>query len=250
LPRVPTAAALADELEARIAAHGDPERAINERRYLKSDLEFHGAGLPAVNAEVRAFAREHALDRRRLLAVIRALWARPVHERHMAAVALLERLTPLLESADLALLEQLIRTSYTWAYVDALAVNVVGALVAHDAELGTTLDRWAQDKDFWIRRSAMLALLGPLRRGGGDFERFARYADAMLEEREFFIRKAIGWVLRDTSKRRPDLVYEWILPRAVRASGVTVREAVKYLSPEQRVAVMAAYEARAKTSKP
>jgi 3-methyladenine DNA glycosylase AlkD len=75
----------------------------------------------------------------------------------------------------------------------------------------------------------MLALLVPLRRGGGDFERFARYADAMLEDREFFIRKAIGWVAREVSKKRPALVAEWLAPRMHRASGVTLREARKYL---------------------
>jgi len=91
------------------------------------------------------------------------------------------------------------------------------------------LDRWARDPDFWVRRSAMLALLVPLRRGGGDFERFSRYADAMLDEREFFIRKAIGWVLRETSKRRPAMIAEWLAPRMRRASGVTLREALKYL---------------------
>ena len=52
----------------------------------------------------------------------------------------------------------------------------------------------------------------------------------MLDEREFFIRKAIGWMLRDTGRKRPDLVYEWLLPSAARASGVTIREAVKPLS--------------------
>jgi 3-methyladenine DNA glycosylase AlkD len=107
-------------------------------------------------------------------------------------------------------------------------------------ELGTVLDRWAGDPDFWLRRSAMLALLIPLRQGRGDFERFGRYADAMLDEREFFIRKAIGWVLRDTARRRPDLVYEWLLPRAARASGVSIREAVKPLSAAQRASILAA----------
>lgn len=61
----------------------------------------------------------------------------------------------------------------------------------------------------------------------------------MLEEKEFFVRKAIGWVLRDTSRKRPELVFDWILPRAHRASGVTIREVVKRLSPEQREAVLA-----------
>jgi 3-methyladenine DNA glycosylase AlkD len=120
----------------------------------------------------------------------------------------------------------------------------VGPLVEGHPELTSTLDRWAGDDDFWIRRSALLAHLLPLRQGRGDFDRFAGYADAMLEEREFFIRKAIGWVLRDTSRKRPQLVYEWLRPRAGRASGVTVREAVKHLPEEQRDEILTAYRGR------
>ena len=66
--------------------------------------------------------------------------------------------------------------------------------------------------------------------------------DLWLEE-EFFIRKALGWILRDTAKRRPDLVFDWLLPRAATASGVTIREAVKPLSEDQRAAVAAARRA-------
>jgi 3-methyladenine DNA glycosylase AlkD len=68
----------------------------------------------------------------------------------------------------------------------------------------------------------------------------------MLEEREFFIRKSIGWVLRETSKKQPDTVYAWLLPHAARASGVTVREAVKYLSLAQRAEVLAAFRSAAR----
>jgi 3-methyladenine DNA glycosylase AlkD len=63
----------------------------------------------------------------------------------------------------------------------------------------------------------------------------------MLDEREFFIRKAIGWVLRETSKRRPDEVTAWLAPRTHRASGVTMREAVKYLPSADAERLMAAY---------
>ena len=86
----------------------------------------------------------------------------------------------------------------------------------------------------------MLALLRPLRRGEGDFERFSRYADQMLEEKEFFIRKAIGWVLRDTAKRRPEMVAAWLAPRAHRASRVTLREEVKPLPAHVRERLLAA----------
>jgi 3-methyladenine DNA glycosylase AlkD len=119
---------------------------------------------------------------------------------------------------------------------------VAGDLAARfPDELAGTLDRWSADPDFWLRRSALLALLGPLRRGGGDFERFARYADGMLAEKEFFIRKAIGWVLRETGKRRPELIAGWLGPRVHRASGVTVREAVRHLPPNLRDALLNGY---------
>ena len=87
-------------------------------------------------------------------------------------------------------------------------------------------------------------MLPGLRRGEGDWERFAAYADSMLEEREFFIRKAIGWVLRETGKRRPELVYGWLRPRAGRASAVTMCEAVKPLPAGQKGELLEAYRRR------
>jgi 3-methyladenine DNA glycosylase AlkD len=63
----------------------------------------------------------------------------------------------------------------------------------------------------------------------------------MLDEKEFFIRKAIGWVLREVGKRRPAEVAPWLAPRTHRASGVTMREAVRYLAPDDRERLMAAY---------
>lgn len=128
----------------------------------------------------------------------------------------------------------MLRTSKTWALVDAISTQVMGALVVANPQLGALLDRWAKDDDFWIRRAALLSLLVPLRRGAGDFARFTRYADAMLDEKEFFVRKAIGWVLRDTGRKTPDRVFAWLLPRASRAAGLTVREAAKYLTAKQR----------------
>jgi 3-methyladenine DNA glycosylase AlkD len=191
---------------------------------------------------IRTLKQEHAgLDRRDLVELVALLWSRPVFERRMMAALLLEAFEPLLQPADMKLMERLIRESKTWALVDELAVAIVGPLIERSSALLRVLDRWAMDDDFWLRRGAMLALLRPLRRGGGDFARFAGYAEAMLDQREFFIRKAIGWVLRETAKKRPDLVYQWLLPRCPIASGVTVREAVKYLSARRRADILEAY---------
>lgn len=235
---------IAAGIEAEVRGAGDPGRAEHEKRYLKSDLDHFGAAVPAIRRIAKAALADHPMrGRDDLLSLVAALWTRPVHECRMAAVELLDLGSGLLRPDDIGLIERLIREAKTWALVDGLAASVAGPLVERHPELRASLDRWASDEDFWVRRSALLALLLPLRRGEGDFERLSRYADAMLEEQQFFIRKAVGWVLRETARKQPDRVYEWLAPRAGRASGVTVREAVKYLSDAQRTAIMSAYRA-------
>ncbi len=222
---------LAEQIEADLRAVGTPARAAQEKRYLKSDLDHVGATVPAMRKVVVAVRRAHpGLKREEILALARALWKKPIHERRAAAVELLEQFKKELRPEDIDLVETFLRAARGWALVDNLAASVAGDLVERfPAKLAPVLDRWAKDEDFWLRRSALLALLPPLRRGEGDFNRFCRYADAMLEEKEFFIRKAIGWVLRETAKKTPQRVVDWLLPRATRASGLTVREASKHL---------------------
>jgi 3-methyladenine DNA glycosylase AlkD len=233
---------LVARLEAELRAVGTPERAEGEKRYLKSDLEFLGATVWQIEGAVKGIARDHPdIGHDELVALVEALWSAPVHERRMASVMFLERFERLLTADDLPLIERLLRESLTWALVDGLAGDVVGALVRDDP-VGVTpvIDRWSTDDDFWIRRASLLAELRPIR-DGAPLDRFLLRAERLLEEREFFIRKAIGWVLREASKKRPDEVAAWVGPRTHRASGVTMREAVKYLPVDVANRFMTAY---------
>ena len=159
----------------------------------------------------------------------------------MLAVALLELHEASLRPADLSLLEGFLRESRTWALVDGLAASVVGPLVERSPETGPVLDRWAADRRLLDPPlSSPRAAFPASRRGAGDFGRFCRYADLMLGEQEFFIRKAIGWVLREPPRSTPRCVFDWLRPRAHQASGITLHEAVKPMSAEQRAAILAA----------
>jgi 3-methyladenine DNA glycosylase AlkD len=224
---------------------GSVERAEGEKRYLKSDLEFIGASWPQISAVIGTFREDlAALDRAQVLELAEALWARPIHERRAVAAAILGARARLLTPGDMPFLERLIRESRTWALVDELAEHPLGNLLSrHPGEVASVLRRWSTDPDFWVRRASLLAWLRPLRDGASP-ERFLACADAMLDEREFFIRKAIGWILRELGKRRPDVVLAWLAPRTARASGVTMREAVKYLPPAEGERLMAAYRER------
>jgi 3-methyladenine DNA glycosylase AlkD len=235
----------AEEIEARLRAAATPERAAQEKRYLKSQLDFLGATMGQIRAAVKDVAREHPeLTHDELVTLVLALWTKPIHERRMASVLLLARFDDLLFHGDLPFIERLIRESRTWALVDGLATDVLGSLLARDpASVTSELDRWASDPDFWVRRASLLAELRPIR-DGAPLDRFLGRAEPMLGEREFFIRKAIGWVLREAGKRRPDEVAAWLAPRTRRASGVTMREAVRYLSDGEAERLMTAYRER------
>lgn len=256
-----TAATLAEAVDRQLRERGNAVRADKEKAYLKSALAHYGVSVPDTRAIVRAAIHGQDLNHDEVIELAQQLWSAPraaiagsspgretaavhglapVHERRAAATMVLIQSKDHLGAGDADVIETLLREAKTWALVDPLAGDLVGPLSELDSGFEPVLERWAEDDDFWIRRSALLAHLVPLRQGRGDFERFSRFADGMLEEKDFFTRKAIGWVLRDTSRKRPELAFDWIIPRAHRASGVTIREAVKRLSPEQREAVLAA----------
>lgn len=241
----PAAAELAQAIEAELRTVADPRRAAHERAYLKSELDFLGASVPAVRRVAKGLrARHPELPRAQVAALVDALWSVPIHERRLAAVELLVAYNEVLDPEAIVLVERYLRDARTWALVDGLAVNVAGPLATRHPSLGAVLDRWVADDDFWMCRAALLALLVPLRSGGGDPDRFFRYADQLLDETEFFVRKAIGWVLRDMGRRRPELVRDWLAPRTGRASGVTIREAVKYLDAADRERLLASHRAK------
>jgi 3-methyladenine DNA glycosylase AlkD len=239
------AGAAAEAVVAPLRPLASAGRAMAERAYLKSDLEFLGVGVPAVRTAVISAARGYGqLGRDDVLAWARALWSGPLHERRVAAIEVLRRYAAVLEPADLPQLEAWIRASRSWAYVDPLAADIAGAIARRDGGAWARIDAWAADPDFWIRRSALLTLLPGIRSGQPDRERFERYATPMLPEKEFFIRKAIGWVLRETSKQDPAYVAAWTRAHLDQLSGVTFREAVRRLPGPDADALTRAFRAR------
>jgi 3-methyladenine DNA glycosylase AlkD len=236
----PDAAALA--LATQLRPLGSPGRAVKQKAYLKSDLEFFGVTVPDMRRVVTRAVRGHpGLDREAAVAWAVALWHEPVHERRMAAVEVLRLALRQLRADDLATVETLIRQAGTWALVDSLAGDVAGTIALRDPAAWPRVDSWAEDGDFWVRRSAILSLLPGIRADQPGLARFERYAAGMLTEKEFFIRKAIGWVLREISKRDPDWVATWTAAHVDEMSGVTFREAVRRLPPATAAALRARF---------
>ncbi|QKG24918.1 DNA alkylation repair protein [Actinomadura verrucosospora] len=238
----------AERILGELRAQADPVRADSEKRYLKSDFAHLGVTVPALR-KVALSAVRVPPARDELLGLVDALWAatdggRPVHEARMAAVEVLVKRVELLEPEDLAVAERLIRDSVSWVHVDHLAEKVAGRLIVRHPDLGAALDVWVGDPYMWIRRTSLLALLPGVRAGDPDLDRLTRYGDVLIEEKEFFIRKALGWVLRELSKKDPAWVTAWVEGHIADVSGVTFREAVRRLPSADADRLLAAYKAR------
>jgi 3-methyladenine DNA glycosylase AlkD len=145
------------------------------------------------------------LDRAGLRLLLESLYASDWFDLRSAGVAVLEKRRELLRAGDADWVMDLVRRSGNWAQVDWLSVQVLGVLVEENG-LEKKLRRWARDPDLWVRRASLLSLLLPLRRGEGEFALFAELAAPMLVEKEFFIRKCIGWILREVQKPLVNIV--------------------------------------------
>ena len=219
----------------RFTQVADPIRAKAEQAYLKSDLRFYGMRVSEIRQAAADFAKAHPdLARAELRSIVAALYGTDWHEYRSVSIALLGRYAALLREADLPWLVGLVRSSDTWAHVDWLAADIIGGVVERHPAALARLPAWAEDGSFWVRRTALLAQLRVLSRGAGDFELFARLAAGMLTEREFFIRKAIGWILREVSKDRPDLVYGFLHEHRAQVSRLSLQEGAKYLPVSMR----------------
>ncbi len=234
---------LVRDFRREFAQAGSAARAEGEKRYLKSQLAFHGVSVPFIRKAARGFYREHPeLTHDELFDLCHQLWAAGYHDLRTLAIALLEQYKALLRFADHKPLEEMLRQAGTWAHVDFLATRIAGALYERFKGMTRVIRRWARDEDFWIRRSALLSLHDSLRAGDGDFALFEEMAETMLAEREFFIRKAIGWVLRASSEKRPELSEDFLRRHIAAVSGLTLREGAKRLDPETRKQLLAVHK--------
>ena len=209
----------------------DPARAPQQQAYMKSAMPFLGVGVPQCRRIAGSVFKSHPLqDAGAWEAAIFDLWRNAAHrEERYAAIELLlfRRYARWLEPARIPLIEELVVTGAWWDYVDAIAGRGVGAmLAAHPRPVKAVLREWAHDDDIWKRRTAILAQLRA--KQATDTALLADAIRPSIGEPEFFLRKGIGWALREYSKTDPAWVREFVRNHD-ELSALSRREALKHL---------------------
>jgi 3-methyladenine DNA glycosylase AlkD len=216
-------------IEAALRALADAQQAVPMKAYMLDQFAFLG---------IRAGPRRDALkglmkftgSADELLALAEALWRLPEREFRYAAIDLLSKYHKRLDVSALLRILQLVQTDPWWDTVDGLA-GVVGDILlrakASQPDAQRHMDACLVHPHLWVRRVAMLHQLGW--REQTDQARLFGYALSLAPEKDFFIRKAIGWALRDHARTQPDAVRDFLARHADQLSGLTRREAGKHL---------------------
>lgn len=217
-----------------LAAAGDPERAAGQQRYMKSGMPYRGVRMPDIHRLCRAVFADHILpDRAAWESAARTLWDRAeFREERYAAIALTghRAYASYQDPASLPLYEHLIVSGAWWDYVDDVAIRRVGPILASDPSVVSPLLRaWSTDHDLWRRRTSIIAQIAA--KAATDLDLLADCLAPNLGDREFFVRKAIGWALREYAKSDPDWVRRYLADRGDEMSGLSRREAAKHLCP-------------------
>jgi 3-methyladenine DNA glycosylase AlkD len=227
---------LVHDLRAALEQHADPAKAPAMQAYMKSAMPYRGVASPGQKAIFREVLGARPLESRASWeSAVLELWDdAQFREERYAAIALLayRRYAGWRDPQTLPLIDHLVVTGAWWDYVDALATRTLGPLArAYPAELVPLIRTWAADDDLWRRRAAIIHQVGA--GDAADRDLLAACVAPSLEpnpmSREFFLRKAIGWALRDLARRDPSWVRAYTAEHAAELSGLSRREALTHL---------------------
>ncbi|HEX5658139.1 MAG TPA: DNA alkylation repair protein [Polyangiales bacterium] len=219
-------------LRAALLRVAEPERARAMQTYMKSTMPYHGVGAAAVRAVCKdVFTSYDFESAERWRADVLTLWnGADFREERYAAISLSgHRGAKSFQTLEaLPMYEEMVIGGAWWDYVDALAAHRIGPLLeAHPRELRRTLLHWSHADDIWKRRSAILAQLAFRERT--DLTLLFACIDPSLDEQELFLRKAIGWALRQAARHHEPAIVRYVRDHAERLSPLSQREALKHV---------------------
>ncbi len=214
-------------LIAKLYENRNPKEAIGQKKYMKNKFEFLGIKTPIRNDILKYHFKTYGKpEKPKMNAYVKYLWNLPEREFQYVAVTLYEKIMKQFIPEDIIILEYMIENKSWWDSVDSI-IRLHKPFFTKFPELipGNT-EKWLADNNIWFQRSALLFQLN----FGKDIdkERMFSYILKLKDSKEFFIQKAIGWILRQYSKTHPDEVLRFV--HSTELKPLSKREALKIIN--------------------
>ncbi|MFA9556427.1 DNA alkylation repair protein [Evansella sp. AB-rgal1] len=204
------------------------ENRIPMENYMKNKFPFLGIKTPQRKELLKKFYDETGILKEEELPLesLKEIWSLPEREFQYAVLSILVKKTKWIVPEHMSWLEELVITKSWWDTVDTIAPNIVGHLFSREPDLITKyIPFWKNNENFWLRRSAILFQLKYKEKT--DVDLLFHIIEVNKYETEFFIRKAIGWALREYSKTDAEIVEKFILSNQL--STLSAKEGMKHI---------------------
>ncbi|HKW72054.1 MAG TPA: DNA alkylation repair protein [Candidatus Dormibacteraeota bacterium] len=211
-----------------MAAAGNPTRAAGIQAYMKSTMPYYGVNMPELRAMTRTLFATSPMSCREWHETILQLWrgARRREERYVAQILLeMKPIRECLTPRDMTWLEEMVVTGAWWDLVDELATIIGDVLRRYPEQMRPLMRKWSTDPNLWKRRVSIICQLRFKR--DTDVELLYANIEPNLADRDFFVRKAIGWALRQYAWTDPQEVARYVRENESRLNGLSKREALK-----------------------
>ncbi|MBN2230052.1 MAG: DNA alkylation repair protein [Candidatus Thorarchaeota archaeon] len=224
--------AISNTIHQDLIAHSNPIRKEKIAEYLKtSSLGFIGVELPDIHLMVNTHIKGLKIDD--LPSLMDALWSIKTFETRVAAIDVLKVYAKKGDVAiALKIADRWVEDADTWGVTDPLCSPTIGILLLRDPKVVDTLKSWRTSENFWKRRCSLLPYLYLTLKTQYRPEYSKKILEAVtphISDEEFFVGKAAGWVLRELSKRDPELIQEYFKSHGKRMTKLVIREGSKKL---------------------
>lgn len=215
------------ELEKLFLENASPKIAEGQAKYMKNLFPFLGIQKPQRAQIQRLIFKKYPIkDESTLFCILQILWCKNEREFQYTACDLAEKYLKLCSEKALNSFEKMIRNKSWWDTVDKISSNLLGILLLNYPKFISLMDRWIEDPNLWIRRSALLYQLKY--KTQTNEKKLFEYCQKLMHEKEFFIQKAIDWALREYSKTSPETVKFFIRNHSL--SPLSQREGMKIIN--------------------
>ena len=196
-------------LETEFEKNANPEIALGQKTYMKNKFEFYGIKTPIRRKIQKPFlVKEYLPPKKELETIIKTLWKKSEREYQYFSQELAYKYVNQFEKKDIALFEFMIIHKSWWDTIDLIAPKLVGNYFKiYPEQRDTYVEKWIASNNIWLQRTAILFQLNYKSDLDKDF--LAYVINSLLGSKEFFINKAIGWILRKYSRINPDWVIEF-----------------------------------------
>lgn len=214
-------------LELEFEANSNPQIAAGQKAYMRNQFEFYGIKSPKRREIQRPFlVKSYLPPKDELEQIVKTLWQKPQREYQFFAQELVSKYARRFDKNDIALLEYMVTNKSWWDTVDFIAVKLIGPYFdQYPGQLDIYLKKWLASNNIWLQRCCLLYQLKSKDKMGT--KRLEHMIQKLLGSEEFFINKAIGWVLREYSRTSPKWVKDFVANNDL--AGLSRREALRLM---------------------